>query len=127
MPKKQAPKKETDEQKEIVSRVMHEFKHHELRSGGGGKVRNPRQAIAIALSEAGTSNQQSPAQNRRALKRTEARERRGETGRAQADRAQIGGNPTRAEVYERAKRAGIQGRSRMSKAELQRAVDGKRQ
>jgi hypothetical protein len=122
MPKKQTPKKESDEQKEIVGRVMHEFKHHELRSGGGGKVRNPRQAIAIALSEAGASNQQSPAQNRRALKRTEARERRGETGRARAE-----GNPTRAELYERAKRAGIQGRSRMSKAELQRAVDGKRQ
>lgn len=26
---------------------MREFKHHELRSGTGTKVRNPRQAIAM--------------------------------------------------------------------------------
>ena len=120
MPRKQAPKQETDEQKEVVGRVMHEFKHDELRSSGGRKVRNPRQAIAIALSEAGVSNQRSPAQNRRALKRTEARERRRETGLAQK-----AGNATRAELYNRAKQAGIQGRSGMRKAELQRALDGK--
>ena len=37
-----------------VKKVMHEFKHHELHSGSkkGPVVRNPRQAIAIALSEA---------------------------------------------------------------------------
>jgi hypothetical protein len=31
---------------------MHEFKHNELKSGpkGKGKVKSPRQAIAIALS-----------------------------------------------------------------------------
>lgn len=115
------PRKQTDKQKQVVERVMHEFKHGELRSGGGGKVRNPRQAIAIALSEAGASNGQSPAQNRRSLKRTEARERRGKTGRARAE-----GNPTRAELYERAKREDIRGRSRMTKAELQRALAGKR-
>lgn len=114
-------KKQTEEQKEIVGRVMHEFKHGELRSGAGGKVRNPRQAIAIALHESGSSNQETPAQNRRALKRTEARERRGETGRARAE-----GNPTRAELYEQAKRAAIQGRSKMSKADLQQALDRKR-
>ncbi len=110
-------KKQTEEQKEIVGRVMHEFKHGELR-GAGGKVRNPRQAIAIALHEAGSSNQQTPAQNRRALKRTEAREQQGETGRARAE-----GNPTRAELYQQAKRANVPGRSKMSKAELQRALD----
>lgn len=37
-----------------VKKVMHEFKHHELHSGSkkGPVVRNPKQAIAIALSEA---------------------------------------------------------------------------
>lgn len=35
-----------------VEKVMHEFKHHELKSGGGRRVTNPKQAIAIALSEA---------------------------------------------------------------------------
>ena len=35
---------------------MHEFKAGKLHSGKGGKiVKNPKQAIAIALSEAGKS------------------------------------------------------------------------
>jgi hypothetical protein len=34
---------------------MHEFKHGELKSGRGGKVKSRRQAIAIALKEAGAS------------------------------------------------------------------------
>lgn len=110
-------KKQTEQQKEVVGRVMHEFKHHELRSNGGRTVRNPRQAIAIALHEAGSSNEQTPAQNRRALKRTQARERSGGTGKARAE-----GAPSRAELYERAKRANLPGRSKMTKAELQRAL-----
>ena len=35
-----------------VKRVMHEYKHGELKSGKGGKVKNRKQAIAIALNEA---------------------------------------------------------------------------
>lgn len=38
-----------------VEKVMHEFKHGELKSGKGGKggtVRNRKQAIAIGLNEA---------------------------------------------------------------------------
>ena len=36
-----------------VGEVMHEFKEGDLNSGGGkNKVKNPKQAIAIALSEA---------------------------------------------------------------------------
>jgi hypothetical protein len=36
-----------------VGKVMHEFKTGTLHSGKGGKVvKNPKQAIAIALSEA---------------------------------------------------------------------------
>lgn len=36
-----------------VQKVMHEFKTGTLHSGKGGKVvKNPKQAIAIALSEA---------------------------------------------------------------------------
>ncbi len=36
-----------------VGKVMHEFKSGKLHSGMGGKVvKNPKQAIAIALSEA---------------------------------------------------------------------------
>jgi hypothetical protein len=36
-----------------VGKVMHEFKEGKLRSGGSGKkVTNPKQAVAIGLSEA---------------------------------------------------------------------------
>jgi hypothetical protein len=36
-----------------VGKVMHEYKMGELHSGKGGKVvKNPKQAIAISLSEA---------------------------------------------------------------------------
>lgn len=113
--------KETKGQQEVVERVMHEFKHGELKSGGGRKVRNPRQAVAIALHESGSSNEQTPAEDRRALKRTEQRERSGTSGGARAE-----GNPSRAELYEQAKQADIPGRSRMNKTELQRALQSKR-
>ena len=77
--------RESKAQKETVGRVMHEFKHGELSSGSGKKVKNPRQAVAIALTEAGASNQQSPAENKRHLRRAKEKERRGETGQAEAE------------------------------------------
>jgi hypothetical protein len=46
-------KKMSKAQKKVGS-VMREFKEGTLHSGKGGKVvKNPRQAVAIALSEAG--------------------------------------------------------------------------
>ncbi len=74
--------KQSRPQKKTVERVMHEYKHGELESGGRRKVKNPKQAIAIALSEAGASKKQSPAENRRRLQRTKSREAKGETGEA---------------------------------------------
>jgi|SRR6185437_132046 len=46
--------KESAREKNKVSKVMREFKHHELHSGSkkGPVVSNPKQAIVIALSEA---------------------------------------------------------------------------
>ena len=39
-----------------ISKVMREYKAGELHSGKGGKVvKNPKQAVAIALSSAGMS------------------------------------------------------------------------
>lgn len=44
----------TKKQQAKVGKVMAEFKAGELHSGKGGKVvKNPKQAIAISLSEAG--------------------------------------------------------------------------
>ena len=38
--------------KSKMKKVMHEYKHHELKSGGRRPVKNRKQAIAIGLSEA---------------------------------------------------------------------------
>ncbi len=47
--------------KKKMGDVMHEFKHHDLQSGGSGKkVSNPKQAIAIGLSEARRSGADIP-------------------------------------------------------------------
>jgi len=109
--------KQSKAQKETVERVMHEFKHGELERGHGGKVKNPKQAIAIALSEAGASNQQSPKQNREKLRQTKRKEREGRTAQAEKE-----GGATRAELYRQAQKAQIPGRSHMDKAALQRAL-----
>jgi hypothetical protein len=71
--------KESMAQRKTTGRVMHEFKHGELKSGRGGKVKSRRQAIAIALSEAGASKYQSKSENKRHLRKTERKEARGKT------------------------------------------------
>jgi len=108
-------------QKETVSRVMHEFKHGELETGSGKKVKNPKQAIAIGLREAGASKYESKEKNRENLKRTKARERRDATGKDRSER-QGGPTRTRSELYAEAKRHNIPGRSKMRKEELDRAL-----
>jgi hypothetical protein len=70
---------ESKEQKEVIDRVMHEFKHGELETGTGKKVKNPKQAIAIGLREAGASKYESEEENRENLERTKERERQGKT------------------------------------------------
>ena len=81
-------------QKRITGRVMHEFKHGELksgRSGKGGKVKSRRQAIAIALHEAGASKYDSDAANRRSRARTERKEARGKTAQQETEgRSHVG-------------------------------------
>jgi hypothetical protein len=51
--KKSASRKKTSAKGEAkVGKVMHEYKHGQLKSGGRAKVKNRKQAVAIALSEA---------------------------------------------------------------------------
>ena len=74
--------KETMAQRRTAGRVMHEFKHGELKSGRGGKggkVKSRKQAIAIALKEAGESKYESPKKNRRNLARSKRKEAAGST------------------------------------------------
>jgi hypothetical protein len=151
--------KATPSQRRTVGRVMHEYKHGELKSGPGGKagkVKNPRQAIAIALSESGTSKFKSEKKNQRSFARSRQKEATGRTaqqekegkrkigarGERESTPAMGGKNATRttaagrkaartrarnapstkAELYERATKKGIQGRSRMTKQQLANAL-----
>ncbi len=135
-------RQQSPEQQATVHRVMHEYKHGELKRSRGGKVKNPRQAIAIALSEAGASNRQSPRENRHQLKRSKQKERSGQTAQAEKEgqrsaqrtlastnenrpkgrRSQSAGGKTRAQLYQEAVRRDIRGRSQMNKAELEQAL-----
>jgi hypothetical protein len=138
---------------------MHEFAHGELKSGPGGKggkVKSRKQAIAIALSESGTSKFKSEKKNQKSFSRTRQKEATGRTAQqekegkskvgARGDRVStrsMGGKnatrttaagrkaartrarnapSTKAELYERATRKGIQGRSRMTKQQLVHAL-----
>ena len=50
--------KQTEKQKDKIEKVMHEYKEGDLKSGKdgkGGKVKSHKQAVAIAMSEAGVS------------------------------------------------------------------------
>ncbi|MGZ5928553.1 MAG: DUF6496 domain-containing protein [Rhizomicrobium sp.] len=116
--------KATPRQRRTEGRVMHEFAHGELKSGRGGKVKSRKQAIAIALSEAGASKYASKRKNRRARARTERKEAQGRTaqqeregksrigakGRRESTRAEGGKNTRhRTAAGKRAARARVQG------------------
>jgi hypothetical protein len=150
--------KQTLGQQKTVGRVMHEFAHGELKSGPGGKggkVKSRRQAIAIALNEAGASRFESDAENRRSYSRTKRKEARGDTGQQEREgkshvgasgqressRAMGGTNathktargmkaartrarkgPTKQSLYRRAQKERIEGRSKMTKRQLEIAL-----
>lgn len=152
--------KTSPRQRKTIGRVMHEYEHGELKSGRqgkGGKVKSRRQAIAIALNEAGASRYESPKENRRNLTKTERKEAKGETSqqetegkshigaegrrgsspamggknatrltasgkKAASTRARDSGDETKDELYQRAKEMGIEGRSKMTKRQLQNAL-----
>ena len=75
--------KSTPSQRKTAGRVMHEFKHGELKSGPrgkSGKVKSRKQAIAIAVNESGASKYESKTENKRNLARSKRKEASGETG-----------------------------------------------
>jgi hypothetical protein len=149
---------ESPKQRRTAGRVMHEFKHGELKSGPsrkGGKVKSRRQAIAIALREAGASKYESARENRENYAKTKSKEARGETAQQEVEgkshvgargrresspavggrnaatptrrRHKVGasrtrGGPTKAQLYKEAQARHVEGRSRMSKRELENAL-----
>ena len=137
-------------QKKTVKRVMHEYKHGGLKAGRGrrGKVKNRKQAIAIALHEAGASKYDSKQKNEKSLAKTERKQAEGKTYQQEAEgKSHVGasgrpestpamggenattatrrgraGGSTKKALLERAKSAGIEGRSKMSKQQLESAL-----
>src|SRR5499433_986532 len=103
--------KESMAQRKTAGRVMHEFKHGELKSGRGGKggkVKSRKQAIAIALHEAGASKFDTKSRRKRSFAKSKRKEARGQTyqqetegkshvgsrGRRESSRAMGGENAT---------------------------------
>jgi hypothetical protein len=66
-----------------VATVMREFKRGDLKSSSGKKVTNPKQAVAIGLSEAGLSKKKEGGQ----VKNTSRMNRLEELGRVNAEKA----------------------------------------
>ncbi len=80
--------KTTPRQRKTIGRVMHEYEHGELKSGPSGKagkVKSRKQAIAIALSEAGASKYDSEKENKAHLARSKRKEAAGSTGQQEAE------------------------------------------
>ena len=83
--------KSSPRQRRTMGRVMHEYKHGELKSGQkgkGGKVKSRKQAIAIALHEAGQSKYDTKAEKKRSLAKSRRKEATGRT--AQQEREGVG-------------------------------------
>ena len=77
---------ESTAQKGIIARVLHAFKFGRLKRSDGETVRDRKQAVAVALHEAGASDRESPDANRRNLAHTKAREaERPADGKARSD------------------------------------------
>lgn len=152
--------KTSPRQRKTTGRVMHEFKHGELKSGPGGKagpVKSRKQAIAIALEEAGDSKYESERRNERNFHRTEKKEAEGKTAQQEREgkshvgasakressrsmggkdarkptargekaahtRAHTADGHTRNELYAQAQRRHIEGRSKMTKRQLENAL-----
>ena len=74
--------KSSPSQRKTSGRVMHEFKHGELKSGKGGKggkVKSRKQAIAIAMHESGTSKYDSSSEKKKSRAKSKRKESKGET------------------------------------------------
>ena len=92
--------KESMAQRKTTGRVMHEFAHGELKSGRGGKggkVKSRRQAIAIALKEAGASKYESKGENKRNLAKSKRKEATGKTSQQEREgKSHVGARGRRA-------------------------------
>jgi hypothetical protein len=114
--------KTSPRQRKTTGRVMHEFKHGELKRGRGGKVRSRRQAVAIALREAGASKYESKRENKHNLAKTKRKEAHGETYQQEREgKSRVGARGRR----ESSPAMGGRGARRISSARSRKAADGR--
>ena len=62
--------------KKKVKKVMHEYKHGDLKSGSGKKVKSRKQAVAIALSEARAAGAKKKAARKKPARKKAAKKKR---------------------------------------------------
>jgi Family of unknown function (DUF6496) len=87
-----APRKESRKAQKKVGKVMHEFKHGQLKSGGRKKVKSRKQAIAIGLSEARRSGAKVPP--KKAAKKKSASKNKSATRKKSASKTKSSGKKT---------------------------------
>ena len=120
--------KSTPSQRKTSGRVMHEFKHGELKSGPGGKggkVKSRKQAIAIAVNESGASKYESKMENKRNLARSKRKEASGETGQQEREgKSHVGARGKRESTRAMGGKNGESTTARGRKAARTRSRDG---
>jgi hypothetical protein len=136
-PKKPIMSQTSLRQRKTTGRIMHEYKYGELKSGLGskaGKIKSRGQAIAIALKQAGASKYESADKNQGYLAKlarkevqgkTYQQEREGKSHVSACDRRESSrgmGGMNKQKLYRRAQARGIEGRSKMSRAQLENAL-----
>lgn len=75
--KRKSASKSSAKGRRKVGKVMHEYKHGELKSGGKKKVKSRKQAIAIGLSEARRSGAKVPAKKKSSSRKRASRKSSG--------------------------------------------------
>jgi Family of unknown function (DUF6496) len=75
--KRKSASKSSAKGRRKVGKVMHEYKHGELKSGGKKKVKSRKQAIAIGLSEARRSGAKVPAKKKSSSRKRTSRKSSG--------------------------------------------------
>jgi hypothetical protein len=117
---------DTADEKIFVNRSRDEIKNAPEYDPDQGAIDPYRREVGsyYAAREVGESRTQSrPASRRRATRSTTRQQKTSSSSRGRSrTRSQASDEPTRDELYEQAKRLGIEGRSKMNKAQLKRAV-----
>ena len=75
--KRKSASQSSEKGRRKVGKVMHEYKHGELKSGGKKKVKSRKQAIAIGLSEARRSGAKVPAKKKSSSRKRTSRKSSG--------------------------------------------------